>query len=55
VYLEPAQFDIVSRPGDSESDLLDGSDHRRPTSRLSCQIAFAAYLDGMKVTVAPES
>jgi ferredoxin, 2Fe-2S len=54
VYLEPAQFAALPPPAESESDLLDGSDRRQPTSRLSCQLHFTAALDGMKVTVAPE-
>lgn len=37
-----------------EADLLESSDHKTPASRLSCQIAFTAALDGLKVTIAPE-
>lgn len=37
-----------------EDDLLDTSDHRRPNSRLSCQLKFGEALDGLKVTIAPE-
>ena len=37
-----------------EDDLLDSSDHRVPTSRLSCQIEFGPELDGLKVRIAPE-
>lgn len=37
-----------------EADLLDSSDHKTPASRLSCQIAFTAALDGLRVTIAPE-
>jgi 2Fe-2S ferredoxin len=37
-----------------EDDLLESSDHRQSNSRLSCQIPFAAELDGLKVTIAPE-
>jgi 2Fe-2S ferredoxin len=54
VYLEPASFAALPPPGESEGDLLDGSDRRRATSRLSCQIPFTAALDGLRVTVAPE-
>ena len=39
---------------EDEEELLDTSDHRAPNSRLSCQILFAAELDGMRVTIAPE-
>ena len=37
-----------------EDDLLDSSDHRTGTSRLSCQILFAPELDGLRVRIAPE-
>lgn len=40
--------------GADEADLLDSSDHKQANSRLSCQIAFTAALDGLKVTIAPE-
>ena len=39
---------------EDEDDLLESSDHRVETSRLSCQIPFTADLDGLKVTIAPE-
>ena len=37
-----------------EDDLLDTSDHRTETSRLSCQILFSPELDGLRVQIAPE-
>ena len=37
-----------------EDDLLESSDHRKESSRLSCQIPLNAELDGLKVTIAPE-
>jgi 2Fe-2S ferredoxin len=37
-----------------EDDLLDSSDHRRPNSRLSCQIEFGEALHGLRVQIAPE-
>ncbi len=37
-----------------EDDLLDTSDHRVGTSRLSCQILLTPELDGLRVTIAPE-
>ena len=40
--------------GEDETDLLDSSDHKSATSRLSCQIPFTDALDGLKVTIAPE-
>ena len=39
---------------DDEDDLLESSDHRVATSRLSCQIPLTAALDGLHVTIAPE-
>jgi 2Fe-2S ferredoxin len=37
-----------------EDDLLDSSDDRDETSRLSCQIPFTDELDGLKVRIAEE-
>jgi 2Fe-2S ferredoxin len=37
-----------------EDDLLDSTDHRNETSRLSCQIPVSEALDGLIVTIAPE-
>jgi len=37
-----------------ETELLESSTHRRPNSRLSCQIPFSEELDGLTVTIAPE-
>jgi ferredoxin, 2Fe-2S len=39
---------------EDENDLLDSSDHRNATSRLSCQLPFGADQDGLRVTIAPE-
>ncbi len=39
---------------EDENDLLESSDHRDETSRLSCQIQLTSDLDGLKVTIAPE-
>jgi 2Fe-2S ferredoxin len=54
VHVDPAFFDKLPPMGEDENDLLDSSDHRVPTSRLSCQIPFTADLDGLHVTIAPE-
>ena len=37
-----------------ENDLLDSSDHRVATSRLSCQVKMTDALDGLRVTIAEE-
>jgi 2Fe-2S ferredoxin len=54
VHVDPAFADKLPAMSEDESDLLDSSDHRNETSRLSCQIQFSAALDGLKVTIAPE-
>ena len=37
-----------------EDDLLDSSDDRDASSRLSCQIPFTEELDGLRVRIAEE-
>lgn len=54
VIVDPAWIEKTGEPGEIEGELLDGSDHRQATSRLSCQIKVSAPLDGLKITVAPE-
>jgi 2Fe-2S ferredoxin len=39
---------------DDENDLLDSSDHRDATSRLSCQIRLTAELTGLRAKIAAE-
>jgi ferredoxin, 2Fe-2S len=54
VHVDPAYGAAAGAPGADEAELLGGSDHKTMASRLSCQIAFTAALDGLKVTIAPE-
>jgi 2Fe-2S ferredoxin len=56
VYVDPDTVPAHGLPmmNNDENELLDSSPHRRDNSRLSCQIKFAADLDGLKVTIAPE-
>ena len=54
VHVDPAYFDGLPAMSEDEDDLLESSDHRVPTSRLSCQIPMTDALDGLKVTIAPE-
>jgi 2Fe-2S ferredoxin len=54
VHVDPDWFARVGPRGPDEDDLLDTSDHRVETSRLSCQILFAPELDGLRVQIAPE-
>ena len=54
IYVDEAFAEKVSKLNVDENDLLESSDHRKPLSRLSCQIAFTGALDGLRVTIAPE-
>ena len=54
VYVDGDYAARAGAAGADEDDLLDSSDHKTAHSRLSCQIAFTAALDGLKVTIAPE-
>ena len=54
VHVDPAFADKLPAMSEDEDDLLESSDHRNETSRLSCQIEFTADLDGLKVQIAPE-
>lgn len=54
VYIDPAFADKLPAISEDESDLLDSSDHRNETSRLSCQVALTEAVDGMRVIIAPE-
>ena len=54
VYVDDGFKAVAGAAGADEGDLLDSSDHKTAASRLSCQIAFTAALDGLKVTIAPE-
>jgi len=54
VYVDEAIFEKLPPMKEDENDLLDGSSHRRPNLRLSCQIKFGPELDGLRVTIAPE-
>lgn len=54
VHVDPRFAGLLQEMSDDEHDLLDSSDHRVATSRLSCQIPFATELDGLRVSIAPE-
>ena len=54
VYLSEADLEKVTPQGDDEKDMLSMSDHLRPTSRLSCQIALSNDLASLEVEIAPE-
>ena len=54
VYVDPAFADKLPALSEDENDLLDSSDHRNESSRLSCQLTLNDDLDGLRVTIAPE-
>jgi ferredoxin, 2Fe-2S len=54
IYVDPAFADALPAMSEDENDLLDSSDHRNDTSRLSCQVVLTDALDGLRVTIAPE-
>lgn len=54
VHVDPAFADKLPPMSEDENDLLDSSDHRNVTSRLSCQLPLTDSLDGIRVTIAPE-
>ena len=53
VYVDESFTGKTGRPNPDEIDLLDSSEHLKPSSRLSCQILFQEALDGLRVTIAP--
>jgi 2Fe-2S ferredoxin len=55
VYVGPEFADRLKPISEAESDLLDGSGHRKSNSRLSCQIELTQAIDGLLVTIAPDS
>jgi ferredoxin len=54
IHIEPAFADRLPKMSEDENDLLDSTDHRNETSRLSCQVPVTDALDGLIVTIAPE-
>ncbi|SEI67610.1 ferredoxin, 2Fe-2S [Sphingobium sp. AP50] len=54
IYVDSAFADILPPLSEDENDLLDSSDHRNESSRLSCQLVLNDAMDGLRVTIAPE-
>lgn len=54
VHIDPAFADKLPPMSEDENDLLDSSEHRDDTSRLSCQIPVTDALEGCRVTIAQE-
>ena len=54
VHIDAEWLSKLPDMSEDENDLLESSDHRNETSRLSCQIQLTDALDGLKVTIAEE-
>ncbi|HYD24511.1 MAG TPA: 2Fe-2S iron-sulfur cluster-binding protein [Croceibacterium sp.] len=54
VHVDPQFAHLLPPLSADENDLLDSSDDRDATSRLSCQIPLSPELDGLRVTIAAE-
>ena len=54
IHVDPAFADRLPKMSEDENDLLDSTDHRNETSRLSRQVPVTDALDGLIVTIAPE-
>ena len=52
VVVDPASSHELPPMSDDEDALLDESDYRESTSRLSCQIPLSPELEGLKVRIA---
>ncbi len=54
IHIDPEFTAKLPEMSEDEDDLLESSEHRNETSRLSCQVPLTAELDGLKVTIAAE-
>ncbi|UVC15042.1 2Fe-2S iron-sulfur cluster-binding protein [Mesorhizobium onobrychidis] len=54
VYVDTDASGALPPMSTDEDELLEGSPHRRPNSRLSCQVPFSAGLNLISVEIAPE-
>ncbi len=55
VHVDAEWLPTLPPMGEDEDDLLESTEGRDGTSRLSCQIPFTDALDGLAVTIAEES
>ena len=54
VYIEDGWYDKLSAGSEDENNLLNASPHKRPNSRLSCQINLTDELDGLVIQTAQQ-
>ena len=55
VYIDDSWREKIPQAAQQEIDMLDFGLAVQDNSRLSCQIKMTSELDGLKVTLAPES
>lgn len=53
VYVDPQFIDRIPPPATNELELLDFSEHKKPNSRLACQVYVNSSMEGLHATVAP--
>lgn len=53
VWVEAGWVDRLPPVGPEEADMIEGLVHRRPESRLGCQVPVDETLDGLVVRVPP--
>lgn len=53
VYVEGECLEQLPAMSEDENDLLDSSEHRKPNSRLSCQLPWSDALNGIRIALAP--
>jgi ferredoxin, 2Fe-2S len=54
VFVDADFADKLPAMSEDENDLLDSTDSRNESSRLSCQVPVTDALEGLIVTIAPE-
>lgn len=55
VYVDQDWLEKAGEQSPDEYELLEFAEHHQKNSRLSCQIEMSDELDGINVTLAPES
>ena len=55
VYVDSLFLEHLPPKSPEEHELLGASEHHKPESRLSCQVRLSEALNGLTVTIAPES
>ncbi len=55
VVVDPSWYDRLDSASEDEEDMLDLAFGLTPTSRLGCQIIMTKELDGLVVTIPPQT